>query len=194
MMNEHNPNFPFYIRGQFMGGIEDIPPGAPNRLLALARFDHPELKRYTSEVTEERANYHAQCTINNSCAGLAHEYRMTGEALRAAIRGASLTRHQALCLNWTLSGLRAWQTHDLWGRWRLSIYELARMVETTFDGEHTLAAWLNLWGDNPGRPMPQKDGLTRFERGAAARIRNRSESHQVNKPVPIPAHSGESDQ
>ena len=186
MMNEHNPNFAFYIRGQFMGGIEDIPPGAPNRLLPLARFDHPELKRYTSEVTEERANYHAQCRINNSCAGLAHEYRMTGEALRAAIRGASLTRHQALCLNWTLSGLRAWQTHDLWARWRLSIYELARMVETTFDGEHTLAAWLNLWGDNPGRPMPQRDGLTRFERARRRGYEIDPKVTKVNKPVPIP--------
>ena len=127
MMNEHNPNFAFYIRGQFMGGIEDIPPGAPNRLLPLAPFDHPELKRCTSEVTEERANYHAQCRINNSCSGLAHEYRMTGEALRAAIHAASLTHHQALCLNWTMSGLRAWQTHGLWARWRLSIYQLARM-------------------------------------------------------------------
>ena len=96
-------------------------------MLPLAPFDHPELKRCTSEVTEERANYHAQCRINNSCSGLAHEYRMTGEALRAAIHAASLTHHQALCLNWTMSGLRAWQTHGLWARWRLSIYQLARM-------------------------------------------------------------------
>ena len=53
MMNKHNSNFAFYIRGQFMGGIEDIPPGAPNRLPEFPRsrvgltrpLGQPRLKR-----------------------------------------------------------------------------------------------------------------------------------------------------
>ena len=163
-MNEHHPEFAYYIRGQFMGGIEDIAPGAPARLLPLERFEHPALKGRTDEVTEERADVHAERRIANSCGGLAPEYRMSGAALRTAMRRGTLTRHEACCFDWTLSGMRSWQRHTLWSRWRMSIHDLARLVTLSFAGQHTLARWLNLWGEDPARPLPGNDGLTRYER------------------------------
>ena len=166
-MNEHHPAFAFYIRGQFMGGIEDIAPGAPARLLPLERFDHPALKVRTDEVTETAADVHAHRRIANCCGGLAAEYRMSGAALRAAMRRGTLTRREACCLDWTLSGMGSWQRHTLWSRWRMSIHDLARMVALSFAGEHTLARWLNLWGEDPTRPLPGNDGLTRYERARA---------------------------
>ena len=163
-MNQNHPAFEFYIRGQFFGGVEDIPEDAPKRLLALSRFDHPQLKAHTATVTEAKANQHVQRRIGKSCAGLNPHYRYTGGELREAIRRGTLAQKESLCLNWTLSGMRSWQLHELYTRWRLSIYELARMVEQTYKGRHALSRWLNLWGETPERPLPEDDGLTRAER------------------------------
>ena len=38
--------------------------------------------------------------------------------------------------------------------WELSIYELARVVAVTYSGRYCWAPWLNLWADDPQRPLP----------------------------------------
>ena len=38
--------------------------------------------------------------------------------------------------------------------WGLSIYELAQVVTRTYGGRHCWSPWLNLWADDPERPLP----------------------------------------
>ena len=65
---------------------------------------------------------------------------------------------------WTLGGIWAEHLHELYAKWRLSIFELARINATEFDGKLAMSAWLNLWGADPMRPLPDGDGLGRRER------------------------------
>ena len=61
----------------------------------------------------------------------------------------------------------------MFNEWGLSIYALARTVALSYDGRHVLARWLNLWGADPERALPDHDGLSRDERAARRRAHER---------------------
>ena len=84
--------------------------------------------------------------------------------IHGAIHAGRFTDREADCFAWTLGGLRGFRIHELYTKWRHSMYELARTVTVLWSGNHPLSRWLNLWGDNPHRPLPEPDGLTPMER------------------------------
>ena len=97
---------------------------------------------------------------------------MEAPQLRAAITEGRLDRRGRICFDWVLSGMRGYEIHELYNAWGLSIHALARTLTRSYGGRHALARWLNLWGTDPGRPLPEHDGVSRAER---ARERRRSE-------------------
>ena len=161
MISSDHPQFEFFRRGQFFGGAEDIADDASMTLLALARFDCEHLRARTNRRTEEQAEAAVARRIGKSCAGLAPQYRCKAAELRAAIRKGELDERQRLCFDWTLSGMRSFEIHELYNKWRLSVWELARTVAQSYGGRHALSRWLNLWGMNRARALPDYDGLTR---------------------------------
>lgn len=164
MITSDHPQFEFFRRGQFFGGVEDIADDASTELLPLTRFDCEHLRRTRAQRSEKEAEAALARRIGRSCAGLAPEYRCSAAELRAAIRTGTLDERQRRCFDWTLSGMRSFETHELYNKWELSIWEIARTIAYTYGGRHTLSRWLNLWGTSPSRPLPDYDGLTREER------------------------------
>ena len=153
-----------YVLGQYLGGTDEIPDGAPRKLLPLDRFDDLRLHRLTSYVTEDEADRRAGSMTRKGCAGRRREVTSTGPELRRAIRAGTFTGIERETFEWTLSGI--WPEHrwTLVAWWRLSIYELARINAREYDGKLAISAWLNLWGADPSRPLPDGDGLCRAER------------------------------
>lgn len=168
-MKAHHPQYPLFIRGQFFGGVEDIEEGASLRLLPLERFEDERLHRTPDGLDERKANANAAMRIAKSCTGLACEYRMEAPELRGAIARGELDRRGRVCFDWVLSGMRGFEIHELYNEWGVSIHGLARTVALSYGGHHTLARWLNLWGADAGRPLPEHDGLTRSERARERR-------------------------
>ena len=164
MITSDHPQFEFFRRGQFFGGVEDIADDASTELLPLTRFDYEHLRRTRGQRSEKEAEAALARRIGKSCAGLAPEYRCSAAELRVAIRKGTLDERQRRCFDWTLSGMRSFETHELYNKWELSIWEIARTITHTYGGRHTLSRWLNLWGTNPSRSLPDHDGLTREER------------------------------
>lgn len=163
-MDPRHGDFMWYALGAYLGGVEDIPRGAPPELLPLERFDHPNLHCKRAKVTEDSANAWADITIGKACAGLRRDLVCSAPELRGAIRAGVFTDCEVDCFGWTLGGLRIYQVHELYTMWRHSMYELARAIKVTRDGNHPLSRWLNLWGANPERPLPEDDRLTEMER------------------------------
>ena len=157
-------HFERYIRGEYLGSIDEVPDEDAPTLAPLPAFDHPNLKRHTARTTEAHANRCATVIAAKSCAGLAHHYRIDGATFRRMIQqDGLLTEEEACTFLWALSGIRKHHTYTLVAHWRLSIYELARLSATSFDGT-LLAGWLNLWANNPGKPIPEGDEFTDEER------------------------------
>ena len=163
-MNPIHGEFWHYTLGEFFGGVEDIPFDAPDQLLALKRFDHPNLHHKRSCISEDDANAWAERQIRKACAGLRRDLVCTAVEIRGAIQTAKFTDREVECFAWTLSGVRGFQIHELYTKWRHSMYELARAVTVLWEGNHPLSRWLNLWGENPERALPEPDGLAPWER------------------------------
>ena len=188
-MKEWTPSFPWYVRGTFFGGMEDVKDDAPMELLPLARFNHPQLRKRATGASDAGAERRIGLRIAKGCAGLNPHYRCTGVELLRALRRGTLSGRETVCFNWTLSAMRTWQMHEVYSKWALSIYELARIVHCNDDVERCLNPWLNLWGRNPDRPLPEPDGLTRKER---ARQRGYEIDFEVSGTVgPVRADTGE---
>ena len=171
-MKASHPQYPLFIRGEFFGGVEDIEDGASRTLLALERFERPSLQRTPRGLDERAANANAALRIGKSCAGLARAYRIDAPELRGRIARGELDRRTRTCFDWVLSGMRGCEIHELYNAWGLSIHALARTVARSYGGRHALARWLNLWGADPSRALPEHDGRSRRER---ARERRRGE-------------------
>ena len=170
-MNAHHPQYALFVRGEFFGGVEDIEEGASQTLLPLERFEQALLRRTPRGLDERAANANAEMRIAKSCAGLAHVYRIEAPQLRAAIAQGQLDRRAGMCLDWVLSGMRGCEIHELYNDWGLSIHALARTVARSYGGRHALARWLNLWGGDSVRALPERDGLSRRERARERRRR-----------------------
>ena len=188
-MKEWNPSFPWYVRGTFFGGMEDVEDDAAMELLPLARFNHPQLTKRATGANDADAERRIGLRIAKGCAGLNPQYRCTGAQLLRALRRQTLSTQETIGFNWTLSGMRTWQMHEVYSKWALSIYELAGIVHCNQNIEQCLNPWLNLWGHNPDRPLPQADALTRKER---ARERGYEIDFEVSATVgPVRADTGE---
>ena len=81
-----------YTLGEFFGGVEDIAWEAPDQLLALKRFEHPNLQRKRRGLTEAQANAWAQRRIGKACAGLRRDLVCTAVEIRGAIQRGAFTR------------------------------------------------------------------------------------------------------
>ena len=79
---------------------------------------------------------------------------MDAAVLRKALQRGRLGRKQQRCVNEMVASFRIWEMHFPFTTWGLSMYELARVVVVTYGGKHCWAPWLNLWADNPQRPLP----------------------------------------
>ena len=163
-MNPIHGEWWHYTLGEFFGGVEDIPFDAPDQLLPLDRFDHPNLHHKRSCISEKDANAWAERRIRKACAGLRRDLVCTAVEIRRAIQIGKFTDRETECFAWTLSSVRGFQIHELYTKWRHSMYELARAVTMLWEGNHPLSRWLNLWGENPERALPEPDGLTPMER------------------------------
>ena len=154
-----------WATGSYLGGIDEIPDVAPRELLVLESFEDERLKVRTTQVSEEQADRHAGRTTRKACAGRKAETTCTGPELRRAIARGRLSDVERATWRWTLSGIRSEHLYQLYARWRLSIYELARINALEFDGKLAMSAWLNLWGSDPSRPLPEGyDGMNVEER------------------------------
>jgi hypothetical protein len=153
-----------YVLGQYLGGIDEIHDDAPRELLPLDHFDDDRLKRHTTLVTEEEADLRAASMTRETRAGLKPAFGCTGRQLRRAIRLGALAPTERGIWKSTLGGICLAHRWVLYARWRLSIYELARITAVEFNGESTLSVWLNLWAENASRPLPDGDGLSREDR------------------------------
>jgi hypothetical protein len=163
-MNPIHGGFFHYALGEFFGGVEEIPWEAAGQLLPLKRFDHPNLHRRRINLTEAQANAWAQRRIAKACAGLRRDLLCTAVEIRSAIQRGAFNHREQNCFAWTLSGIPSWYIHEFYTQWRHSMYELARALTVLWEGNHPLSRWLNLWGENPERALPEPDGLTDMER------------------------------
>ena len=142
-----------YLYGAYLGSTDEVPDGAPKELLPLDRFNDPRLRRLTPHMTEEEADLRAKAITRKACAGRRRDITASGPALRRAIRSGMFTDIERATFRWTLSGI--WPEHrwTLVAWWRLSIWELARIVKREYEGHLSLSPWLNLWGADPSRPI-----------------------------------------
>ena len=160
--------FEQYLQGEYLGSIEDIPDDSSPDLLPLERFDDPRLRRQPTAATESEGIQWAMVNTAKACAGLRHDLRVPGPELRSAIRDSGrLTEKQAYAYRWTLSGIRPELRYTLVAYWGLGIYELARVSALSFSGHLRTTPWLNLWGQDPSKPIPERDGLTMEQRALA---------------------------
>ena len=150
-----------YVLGQYLGSIDEIRDDAPRELLPIDHFDDDRLKRHTALVTEEEADWRAASMAPKTRAGLEPAFGCTGPQLRRAIRLGAFAPTERGIWKSTLGGICLAHRWLLYARWRLSIYELARITAAEFNGESTLSAWLNLWAENSSRPLPDGDGINR---------------------------------
>ena len=157
-----------WATGEYLGGLDEIADDAPRVLLPLDRFDHERLRQRTRFVTEEQAVRFANRVTRKTCAGRQPEFTATGPALRAAIMRGRFTPIERATWYWVLGGIWSEHLYQLYSKWGLSIFELARINAAEFDGTLAMSAWLNLWGANPTRPLPDgADGLNRKARACA---------------------------
>ena len=157
-------SFWHWATGEYLGDIDEIADDAQRELLPLECFDNEQLRQRTSLVTEEEADRWATRMTRKACAGRHPEVTATGPQVRAGIKAGKFTEMERGTWYWTLGGIWAEHLYLLYARWRLSIFELARINAVEFDGTLAMSAWLNLWGADPSRPLPDGDGLNRRER------------------------------
>ena len=140
-------------RGEFFGGWED----ADDRrieLEPLEKFDHPELHVVRMGQPEWDPVEAIASQIRKGMAGAPRSERVDAAVLRKALQRGRLGRKQQRCVNEMVASFRAWEMHFPFTTWGLSIYEIARVVAVTYSGRYCWAPWLNLWADDPQRPLP----------------------------------------
>ena len=181
MITSDHPQFEFFRRGQFFGGVEDIADDASTELLPLTRFDREHLRRTRGRRSEKEAEAALARRIGKSCAGLAPEYRCSAAELRAAIREGTLDERQQRCFDWTLSGMRSFEIHELYNKWELSIWEIARTIARTYGA----ASYTESMAESLGRqPVPTAARPRRVDArraGARTRIRDRPQNQRPDR-------------
>ena len=95
----------------------------------------------------------------------------TGPELRAGIKAGRFTKIERATWYWTLGGIWSEHLYLLYARWRLSIFELARINAVEFDGTLAMSAWLNLWGVDPKEAAAGRRRAGPQGKGAKERIR-----------------------
>ncbi len=129
-------------------------------LLPLAQFDRQSLKQHPAHVTSALADGYLDLMLAKACAGLRPKLRMGGADMRQAFMLGQFNGSARRCWAWAFSGLKDRQIPELHAVCALTIYELARGMETVF-GEYAggLAGYLNQWARDPERAMPTCEDL-----------------------------------
>lgn len=129
-------------------------------LLPLDRFDHPNLHKRPTNVTPGVADRQMNLVLAKQCAGLRHDLRTTGAAMRRAFIRGRFGRNERVSLEWALSGMR--KTHfPIWhSLCALTIHELARGLRILGPTAYGYATYLNQWGEDPSKPLPSAVGWT----------------------------------
>ena len=154
-----------WAMGDYLGGMDEVTDGAPRELLALERFEDERLKKVTPYVTEDKADRWAVRMTRKACAGRRPDATASGPELRRGIRRGHFTAMERATYLWTLSGIWTEHLYQLYAYWRVSIFDLARIDAVEFEGKLAMSAWLNLWGADPARGLPDGyDGLSLRER------------------------------
>ena len=138
----------------------DADDDAPD-LLPEDRFSDPRLKVRPPYVNDRMSRLHIDFLIGKGCAGLAHEYRESAEAVRQAMFAGEFSRRQATTIRWALDGMRHERFTSLHSIARLTIEELARMIRNLYPAPYRpWRSWLNQWAADPGRAMPTEEGAS----------------------------------
>ena len=139
--------------GMFFGGWEDADP-ARIMLEPLERFDHPALHVVRMGQPEWVPEEAMEMQLAKAMAGAPRSERVDANILRKALQRGRLGRKQRRCVDEMVASFRTWEMHLPFTGWGLSIYELARVVTMTYQRRHCWSPWLNLWADDPQRPVP----------------------------------------
>ena len=139
--------------GMFFGGWEDA---ERQRVVLepLERFDRPALHTAKMGQPEWVPEELMRMQLRKAMAGAPRSELVDTGVLRRALQRGRLGRKQRRCVDEMVASFRTWEMHLPFTAWGLSIYELAQVVTRTFGGRHCWSPWLNLWADDPERPLP----------------------------------------
>ena len=139
--------------GMFFGGWEDAD---PRRVIVepLEKFDHAALRAVRMGQPEWVPEELMRMQLRKAMAGAPRSELVDAHVLRRALQRGRLGRRQQRCVDEMVASFRAWEMHLPFTAWGLSIYELARVVTKTYQRRHCWSPWLNLWADDPDRPLP----------------------------------------
>ena len=140
-------------QGEFFGGWEDAD-GRRTELEPLEKFDRPKLHQVRMGQPEWVPEEAIASQMRKAMAGAPRSERVDASVLRRALQRGRLGRKQRGCVDDMVASFRIWEMHLPFTAWGLSIYELARVVVRNYGGKHCWAPWLNLWADDPQRPLP----------------------------------------
>ena len=120
----------------------------------LERFDRPALRTARMGQPEWVPEELMKMQMRKAMAGTPRSELVDAGVLRRALQRGRLGRKQRRCVDEMVASFRSWEMHLPFTAWGLSIYELAQLVTRTFGGRHCWSPWLNLWADDPERPLP----------------------------------------
>ena len=120
----------------------------------LERFDRPALHTARMGQPEWVPEELLKMQMRKAMAGAPRSELVDAGVLRRARQKGRLGRKQRQCVDEMVASFRTWEMHLPFTAWGLSIYELAQLVTRTFGGRHCWSPWLNLWADDPERPLP----------------------------------------
>ena len=140
-------------QGEFFGGWEDADQRKAE-LEPLERFDRPQLRQMRMGQPEWVPEELMENQMRKAMAGAQRSELVNARVLRRALQRGRLGRKQRGCVDDMVASFRIWEMHFPFTTWGLSMYELARVVAVAYGGRHCWAPWLNLWADDPQRPLP----------------------------------------
>ena len=120
----------------------------------LERFDRPALHTARMGQPEWVPEELMKMQMRKAMAGAPRSELVDAGVLRRALQRGRLGRKQRRCVDEMVASFRTWEMHLPFTAWGLSIYELAQLVMRTYGGRHCWSPWLNLWADDPERPLP----------------------------------------
>lgn len=140
-------------QGDFFGGWEDADK-RNTELKPLHRFDLPQLREVRMGQPEWNPEIGIEMQMAKAMAGAPKSERVDAHVLRRALQRGRLGPKQRRCVDNMVASFRIYEMHLPFTGWGLSIYELARVVVVTYGGIHCWNPWLNLWAEDPQRPLP----------------------------------------
>ena len=120
----------------------------------IERFDRPALHTVRMGQPEWVPEDLMKMQLRKAMAGAPRSELIDAQRLRRALQRGRLGRKQRRCVDEMVASFRTWEMHLPFTAWGFSIYELAQVVARTYGDRHCWSPWLNLWADDPERPLP----------------------------------------